>query len=62
MDNVLERTGFFRILDKRFEVVGKSREDFSVVIKANFMFMHSRKDTSSYTDPELVEALIDKIV
>ncbi|MFC1717019.1 DUF362 domain-containing protein [Candidatus Poribacteria bacterium] len=61
LDNVLEKTGFFKILDKRFEEVGKSREDFSVVIKPNFMFMHSRKDTSSYTDPELVESLIDKI-
>jgi len=61
LDEVLEGTGFFEILDKRFEETGKSREDFSVVIKPNFMYMHSKKDISTYTEPGLVEALIDKI-
>jgi uncharacterized protein (DUF362 family) len=32
-----------------------------VVIKPNFMFMHSKEDVSTFTDPALVEALIDKI-
>ena len=62
LDGVLEGTKFFEILDKRFEETGKSREDFSVVIKPNFMYMHSKKDISTYTDPELVEALINKII
>jgi uncharacterized protein (DUF362 family) len=61
LDRVLEETGFFEILGRRFQETGKSRGDFSVVIKPNFMFMHSKKDFSTYTDPELVEALIDKI-
>ncbi len=62
LNRVLEETGFFEILETRFQDTGKSREDFSVVIKPNFMFMHSKTDISTYTDPELVEALIDKIV
>lgn len=61
LDEVLEKTGFFGILEKRFDKTGKSREDFSVVIKPNFMYMHSKKDISTYTDPELVEALVNKI-
>jgi uncharacterized protein (DUF362 family) len=61
LDNVLQETGFFEILEKRFKESGKSRKNFSVVIKPNFMFMHSKKDPSTYTDPELVEAFIDRI-
>lgn len=61
LDRILEETGFFEILERRFKETGKSREEFSVVIKPNFMYMHSKKDISSYTDPELVETLVDKI-
>lgn len=61
LDQVLAETKFFEILDESFQKSGKSREDFKVVIKPNFMFMHSRKDISTYTDPALVEALVDKI-
>jgi uncharacterized protein (DUF362 family) len=61
LDTVLADARFFEILEKRYEETGKSKEEFSVVIKPNFMFMHSKKDISTYTDPELVEALIDRI-
>ena len=61
LDRVLQEAGFFEILDRRFNETGKSKEEFSVVIKPNFMFMHSKKDISTYTDPMLVEALINKI-
>lgn len=61
LDKVLEETGFLEILKSRFKETGKSVEEFSVVIKPNFMYMHSRKDISTYTDPVLVEALVDKI-
>lgn len=61
LDLVLAQTRFFDILEDHFHKSGKSRKDFSIVIKPNFMFMHSKKDISTYTDPELVEALIDKI-
>lgn len=61
LDDVLAETGFQACLDRRFKETGKSRENFSVVIKPNFMFMHSKKDISTYTDPALVEALINRI-
>jgi uncharacterized protein (DUF362 family) len=61
LDQVLAQTKFFEILEDHLSKSGKSRETFSIVIKPNFMFMHSKKDISTYTDPELVEAFIDKI-
>ncbi len=61
LDQVLAKTGFFDLLEKRCQDSGKSRETFAVVIKPNFMFTHSQKDISTYTDPELVEHLIDRI-
>jgi uncharacterized protein (DUF362 family) len=61
LDRVLEATKFFEIIEARFQKSGKSRQDFKVVIKPNFMFMHSRRDISTYTDPSLVEALVGKI-
>lgn len=62
LDDVLAEAGFFEVLERRFRESGKAKEDFAVVIKPNFMFMHSKKDYSGYTDPELVEALIDRVV
>ncbi len=62
LDEVLDKAGFFEVLEQRLQESGKYKEDFSVVIKPNFMFMHSKKDHSSFTDPELVEALIVRIV
>ena len=61
LDEVLEKSGFFDILEKSFQKSGRPREAFSVVVKPNFMFMHAKKDISTYTDPQLVEHLIDRI-
>lgn len=61
LDKVLEETSFLDILERRWKESGKPKESYSVVIKPNFMFMHSKKDVSTYTDPELVETLINKI-
>lgn len=61
LDQVLAQTNFFDVLEKRIAASGKARDAFSVVIKPNFMFMHSKSDTSSYTDPALVEGLVDRI-
>jgi uncharacterized protein (DUF362 family) len=61
LNKVLIDSGFDEVLEKRFQESGKSKEDFSVVIKPNFMYMHSKKDYSTFTDPELVEALVDRI-
>ncbi len=56
--SVLEATEFFPKLDKACEGSGKSKKDFEIIVKPNFMFMYSTKDRSTYTDPELVEYLI----
>lgn len=61
LDQVLEETKFFEILEKKYVETKKSKDDFSVVIKPNFMYLHHKKDISTYTDPELVEALVNKI-
>jgi len=62
LDRVLEQAKFWQILEKCFQESGQTKEAFSVVVKPNFMFMHSKKDPTSYTDPDLVEAFIDRIV
>ena len=54
LDGALAETGFDRLLEDRRAVSAKSRTDFSIVIKPNFMFAYDRNDRSTYTDPELV--------
>jgi Uncharacterized conserved protein len=61
LDRVLDESGFFDILDRRFQSLGKSKTEFKIAIKPNFMFTHSKRDISTYTDPELVEALVTRI-
>jgi uncharacterized protein (DUF362 family) len=71
LDKVLVEACFYRTLEGRFQQVLKeeeargntqySRKDFSVVIKPNFMFAHAKLDPSTYTDPELVEHLVERI-
>ena len=61
LNNVLDKLNFDTILNDCFVKSGKSKQDFSVVVKPNFMFCHNKKDISTYTDPELVEALINRI-
>ncbi|MBI5967895.1 MAG: DUF362 domain-containing protein [Deltaproteobacteria bacterium] len=61
LDDVLEMTGFYGKLDTAWEQSGKGKEDFSIVVKPNFMFMYSTKDPSTYTDPQLVEHLMGRM-
>ena len=61
LDKVLEATGFFPKLDTAWRKSGKRKEDFFILVKPNFMFMYSTKDRSTYTDPELIESLFDRI-
>jgi uncharacterized protein (DUF362 family) len=58
LKSVLEATEFFHKLNKACERSGKSKENFAIIVKPNFMFMYSTKDRSTYTDPELVEYLV----
>jgi len=61
LDEVLEATDFFGKLDAACAQSGKSKETFAVIVKPNFMFMYSTKDPSTYTDPQLVEHLMDRM-
>lgn len=61
LDRVLESTRFFTLLDDAQKRSGKSKDQFSVVVKPNFSFMYSLTDISTFTDPKLVEHLIDRM-
>jgi uncharacterized protein (DUF362 family) len=61
LDEVLEKTDFFKKLEEAWERSGKDKEDFAIIVKPNFMFMYSTKDPSTYTDPQLIEHLMNRI-
>ncbi|MFA6148160.1 MAG: DUF362 domain-containing protein [bacterium] len=61
LNRVLEETGFDAILETRRKDSGKARQDFSIVIKPNFMFAYDKRDRSTYTDPELVHHLVKRL-
>ncbi len=61
LDEVLEAADFFGKLEAARARSGKSKEAFAVIVKPNFMFMYSTKDPSTYTDPQLVERLMDRM-
>jgi uncharacterized protein (DUF362 family) len=59
LNQVLEESKFFQALEKFQKEAGKGKKDFKIVIKPNFMMTYHKKDCTTYTDPELVEHLID---
>jgi uncharacterized protein (DUF362 family) len=61
LDHALEATGFFDKLAGALERSSKSKDDFAIVVKPSFSFMYSLADRSTFTDPDLVEHLIDRI-
>ncbi|MEW6350806.1 MAG: DUF362 domain-containing protein [Thermodesulfobacteriota bacterium] len=66
LDKVLEESKFLKVLDDHFQRAKKkepdvTKENFRIAIKPNFMFMHAKEDFTTYTDPELVEHLVNKI-
>lgn len=61
LKRVLEETDFLGVLEKHRSDTGKSKADFSIVIKPNFMFAYNKSDHTTYTDPELVGHLVEKI-
>jgi uncharacterized protein (DUF362 family) len=61
LNRVLMETGFDAILEARRKESGKAREDFSIVIKPNFMFAYDKRDRSTYTDPGLVHHLVKRM-
>lgn len=61
LDRVLAETGFDGILEARRKDSGKARENFSIVIKPNFMFAYDKRDRSTYTDAGLVHHLVKRL-
>lgn len=61
LERVLEKTNFLSVLEKRRSDTGKSKAEFSIVIKPNFMFAYNQRDHTTYTDPELVGRLVEII-
>ncbi len=61
LNHVLDKTDFFKILDKKREDSRKKKGEFSIAIKSNFMMTYNKEDNSTYTDPELVEYLLERL-
>jgi uncharacterized protein (DUF362 family) len=61
LDQVLTDSKFFDVLEKYRVDSGKAKADFKIVIKSNFMMTYNKVDCTTYTDPELVEHLVDRL-
>jgi uncharacterized protein (DUF362 family) len=61
LDSVLEETGFMKRVEGKRNASGKPRQDFSIVIKPNFMFAYNKADRTTFTDPELVGHLVKRL-
>ncbi|MBN1982456.1 MAG: DUF362 domain-containing protein [Chitinivibrionales bacterium] len=61
LDTVLALTNFDAIVQRRCAETLKSKDEFSIVIKPNFMFSYDRNDHSTYTDPALVGHLVKHV-
>ncbi len=61
LSETLEEAGFWGVLDEKWQASGKSKDEFSIVIKPNIMMFYSKKDMSVITEPAMVEYLIDRI-
>ncbi len=57
LEEVLNRTGFWDRLKNKYDRAA-NKDDFSIVVKPNFMFAYNKHDHSTYTDPKLVEHLV----
>lgn len=62
LDAALKESGFIENLNSRFVSSGKGKKDFSIAIKPNLMmFTHLEDPVATYTDPQLVEHLVDRL-
>ncbi|HEY5961993.1 MAG TPA: DUF362 domain-containing protein, partial [Polyangiaceae bacterium] len=55
-------SGLLSALSTKCKRLGKSRETLGIVIKPNFMFAYDKLDRTTYTDPELVEMLVEELL
>lgn len=61
LDTVIEKSSFFQDVKDYLEKSGKSKEEFSIVVKPNIMMLYNRNNPHVATDPELVEHLVKRI-
>jgi uncharacterized protein (DUF362 family) len=62
LTEAVDKSGFFEVLAGELSRSGKTKGDFLVVIKPNvMMFTHKEDPPVTYTDPALVERLIEMI-
>jgi uncharacterized protein (DUF362 family) len=61
LDEVLNETGFDALVEEQLTATGKPKTDFSIVIKANFMFAYNKRDRTTFTDPKLVGRLVERL-
>lgn len=62
LSKVLDKSGFFEVLDDELSRCDKRKKDFTVAVKPNvMMFTHKEDPPVTYTDPALVERLIEMI-
>jgi uncharacterized protein (DUF362 family) len=61
LDVVLAETRFDALIEARRAATKKSKKDFSIIIKPNFMFSYDKNDLSTFTDPQLVGQLAKRL-
>ena len=61
LDQVMMASGFYDKLAKAHLTSGKQKSDFAIVVKPSISFMYSLADRSTFTDPTLVEHLMDRL-
>jgi hypothetical protein len=61
LDRVLDETGFDAFIEERLRNSAKGRDRFLVALKPNFMFAYNKADRTTYTDPELVGRLVERL-
>lgn len=61
LDCVLDTSHFDDAVEEKLRASGKERSAFSIAIKPNFMFAYDKRDRTTYTDPELVGHLVQRL-
>jgi uncharacterized protein (DUF362 family) len=61
-DRVLAGAEFFEAVERRADASGKPRDEVTIAIKPDLMMAYHRGDPSTYTEPMLVERLIDALL
>ncbi len=62
LDAALDNSCFFEHLERAWKRSGKSKEDFSIILKAHFIPLIRRDEVGVYTDPTLVIHVVRRIM